>query len=235
MNQNKQKDNIGEGAVKYIFILFIQRIIGIGLFFVAAGTFNDIRGNVNILLYLIVSVIASVLMLLGHQDTLNERGKKQENTKNWDKVLLPILVLLVYHGIYFIAGLGNRFHWDRLPMECFYVGIILYLLSSVFTVWPVLENKHFESTSRIQEDREQAVITSGPYRIIRHPGYAGIVIWAIASYLMFGTLAVGIVSFVIIGIICIRTYMEDKMLKNELAGYLEYSRTVKYRLIPFVW
>jgi protein-S-isoprenylcysteine O-methyltransferase Ste14 len=235
MNQNKQKDNIDKGAIKYIFVLFIQRIIGIGLFFVAAGTFNDIRGNVNILLYLIVSVIAGALMLLGHQDTLSERGKKQKNTKNWDKVLLPILVLLVYFGIYLVAGLGNRFHWGRLPMECFYAGIILYLVSSVFTVWPVLENRHFESTSRIQEDRGQAVITSGPYRIIRHPGYAGIVIWAIASCLMFGTLAVGIAGFVIIVIIFIRTYMEDKMLKNELAGYLEYSQTVKYRLIPFVW
>jgi protein-S-isoprenylcysteine O-methyltransferase Ste14 len=235
MNQNKQKDNIDKGAIKYIFLLFIQRIIGIGLFFVASGTFSDIRGNVNISLYFISSVVASVLMLLDHRETLNERGKKQENTKQWDKVLLPIYVLLAYFGIYFIAGLGNRFNWYRLPIEFFYVGIILYLLSCVFTIWPVLENKHFEETSRIQNNRNQTVITSGPYRIIRHPGYSGITIWAIASYLMFGTPAVGIVSAVIIVIICIRTYMEDKMLKNELTGYGEYSRTVKYRLIPFVW
>jgi protein-S-isoprenylcysteine O-methyltransferase Ste14 len=235
MNQNKQKDNIDKGAIKYIFMLFIQRIIAIGLFFVAAGTFNDIRGNVNISLYLITSVIASVLMLLYHRETLSERGKKQKNTKKWDKVILPIYVLLAYFGIYLIAGLGNRFHWDRLPIECFYVGIILYLVSCIFTIWPVLENKHFEETSRIQNNRNQTVITSGPYRIIRHPGYSGITIWAIASYLMFGTLAVGIVSFVIIVIICIRTYMEDKMLKKELTGYLEYSKTVKYRLIPFIW
>jgi protein-S-isoprenylcysteine O-methyltransferase Ste14 len=235
MNPNRQKDNTDKGAIKYIFMLFIQRIIGIGLFFAAAGTFGDIRGNVNISLYLVASVVAGALMLSGHRETLSERGKKQENTKKWDRVLLPTYVLLAYFGIYLVAGLGNRFHWDRLPIECFYAGIILYLLSCVFTVWPVLENKHFEETSRIQNNRNQTVITSGPYRIIRHPGYSGIAIWAIASYLMFGTLAVGIVGFVIIAIICIRTYMEDKMLKNELAGYLEYSRTVKYRLIPFVW
>jgi protein-S-isoprenylcysteine O-methyltransferase Ste14 len=145
------------------------------------------------------------------------------------------LVLLAYFGIYFIAGLGIRFQWNRLPIECFYAGIIIYLLSSIFTIWPVLENKHFEETSRIQNNRNQTVITSGPYRIIRHPGYFGIIIWAIASYLMFGTLAVGIVSLIIIIIIWIRTYMEDKMLKSELSGYLEYSKTVKHRLIPFVW
>ena len=235
MNQNKQKDNIEKGVLKYILMLLIQRIIGIVLFFVAAGTFNDIRGIVNISLYFIVSIIASVLMLLGHQDTLSERGKKHENTKKWDKILLPLLVLLAYYGIYFIAGLGNRFQWNRLPMEYFYVGLVLYLLSSAFIVWPVLENKHFEETSRIQNNREQTVITSGPYRIIRHPGYAGLIIWAIASYLMFGTFFVGIVSFIIIVIIWIRTYMEDKMLKTELVGYLEYSQTVKYRLIPLVW
>jgi protein-S-isoprenylcysteine O-methyltransferase Ste14 len=213
----------------------MQKIIGIGLFFVAAGTFNDIRGNVNISLYFIASVIAGVLMLSGHRETLSERGKKQENTKKWDRVLLPIYVLLAYFGIYLIGGLGIRFHWDKLPIECFYAGTVLYLLSCIFTVWPIMENKHFEETSRIQNNRNQTVITSGPYSIIRHPGYSGIVLWAIASYLMFGTLAVGIVSFVITVIICIRTYMEDNMLKNELAGYLEYSRTVKYRLIPFVW
>jgi protein-S-isoprenylcysteine O-methyltransferase Ste14 len=216
MNQNKQKDNIDKRAIKYIFKLLMQRIIGIGLFFVAAGTFSDIRGNVNISLYFIASVIACMLMLLNHRETLSERGKRQVNTKKWDKVLLPIYVLLAYFGIYLIAGLGNRFHWDRLPIECFYAGIILYLLSCVFTTWPILENKHFEETSRIQNNRNQTVITSGAYRIIRHPGYSGIVIWAIASYLMFGTLAVGIISFVIMVIICIRTYMEDKMLKNEM-------------------
>lgn len=226
---------ISKGAIKYVLILLLQRVIGMALFFVAAGTFNDIRGIVNISLYFIVSVIACMLMLLSHSDALNERGKKQENTKNWDKVLLPLLVLLAYYGIYIIAGLGNRFNWDRLPMEYFYSGLILYLLSCVFTVWPVLENKHFEETARVQENRGHKVITTGPYRIIRHPGYAGLFTWAIASYLMFGTLYVGIVSLVIIVILCIRTYMEDKMLKNELAGYLEYTQKVKYRLIPFVW
>ena len=222
-------------AFKYVFRLLLQRIIGIGLFFVAAGTFNDMRGNTYVSLYFLVSVIAFIIILWGYQDTLSERGKKRDNTKKWDKILLPILFILTFHGMYVIAGLGVRLHWNRLPIECFYAGSILYLLSSVFTIWPVLANKHFEESSRIQNDREQFVITSGPYKIVRHPAYLGIIIWSIASYLMFGTLAVGIVSFFISAIICIRTYLEDKMLKDELAGYLEYSQTVKYRLIPFVW
>jgi protein-S-isoprenylcysteine O-methyltransferase Ste14 len=234
MDQSQQENN-KKRAIKYIFRLLLQRIIGIGLFFAAAGGFNDIRGIVNVSLYLIVSIVSCVIMFSGHQETLSERGKKQDNTKNWDKILLPIYVLLGYCGIYFVAGLGNRLHWDVLPIECFYVGIGIYLFSCVFIVWPVIENKHFEATSRIQDNREQTVIKTGPYKIVRHPGYAGIVLWAIASYLMFGTIPVGLVSFVVIATIWIRTYLEDKMLKNELAGYLEYSQTVRYRLLPFIW
>ena len=222
-------------VTKYMFMLLLQTVTGIALFFAAAGTFDDTRGNINVLLYFIVSVISGVLLFLSHRNELSERAKKRDNTKNWDKVLLPIIVFSVYYGIYFIAGLGVRFHWDRLPTECFYAGLILYLFSCVPIVWSGLENKHFEATARIQDDRKQVVITSGPYKIVRHPGYSGIILWATASSLMFGTLAVGIVGFVITAVFCIRTYMEDKMLKDELAGYSEYSQKVKYRLIPFIW
>jgi protein-S-isoprenylcysteine O-methyltransferase Ste14 len=229
------KKIVKKGAIKYAFTLLVQRLIGIILYFAAGGTFSNIRGIVNISLYFIFSIAAIIIMLSGHQETLEERGKKQNNTKKWDKIILPIYVLLAYFGIYFVAGLGNRFHWNVLPIECFYIGIFLYLTSCVFIVWPVIENKYFEATSRIQNNREQFVINSGPYKIVRHPGYAGIVIWAIACSLMLGTLAVGIICIVIIVIIWIRTYMEDEMLKNELVGYLEYSQIVKYRLLPFIW
>jgi len=231
----KQKVEVRKGATKYLIILLLQRVIGVGLFFFAAGTFYDLRGTTNLALYLIVSLIACVIMFSGHQETLNERGKNQKNTKGWDKILLPIYWLIAYFGIYLVAGLGIRLEWSVLSIYWFYIGVILYLISSVLTVWPVIENKHFETTARIQDDRAHTVITTGPYRIVRHPGYSGIVIWAIASALMFGTLAVGIVAFVIIATICVRTYLEDKMLKDELNGYMEYSKSVRYRLIPFVW
>ena len=231
----QQEGSVKRGAIKYFFTILFQRFMGIGLFFVFSGTLNDIRGNINVALYFIASVVVCVMMFFGHQETLYERGKKQNNTKDWDKILLPIIWLLSFYGIYIVAGLGNRLIWNKLPIECFYVGIILYLLSSVFIVWPIFENKYFESTSRIQDNRDQTVIKTGPYKIVRHPGYAGIVIWAIASFLMFGTFPVGIVSLIIIIAICIRTFLEDRMLKNELEGYLEYSQNTKYRLIPFIW
>ena len=222
-------------AVKHIFKLLLMTTIGIGLFFAAAGTLNDMRGNIYVSIYFISSVISNVLLFFCNQNAFIERGKKRGNTKKWDKFLLPTILLLTGCVLFFIAGLGIRFDWDKLPIEYFYAGIILYLSSVIFSVWAVLKNKHFEATSRIQDDRMQVVVTSGPYKIVRHPGYAGTIFLAIASYLVFGTLPIGVVSFLIIVIFWIRTYLEDKMLKDELAGYLEYSQTVKYRLIPFIW
>ena len=231
----EQKNKARQGAAKYIIVLLLQRMIGAALFVIAAGTISDMRGIVYLALYFAVSIVTFVMMFSGHQETLNERSKKQENTKSWDKIILPIYVLLAYYGIYFAAGMGVRFNWYSLPIEWFYIGIAFYLVSSVFTAWAVLANKHFEETSRIQDNREQTVMTTGPYRIVRHPGYAGIVLWAIASALMIGTIAVGVVSVAIIVAIWIRTYLEDKMLKDELEGYLAYSQTVRYRLLPFIW
>jgi len=231
----RQENEIKRGAIKYLFMLLIQRVVGIAIFLIAAGTIMDLRGVVYISIYLVVSIIACVIMYNGHQDTLNERGKNQENTKGWDKLLLPILVILAFYGIYLIAGLGIRFQWERLPDLCFYIGTVVYLISGIFTVWPVIENRHFESTARIQDDRAQTVISTGPYRFVRHPGYLGIVIWAVATALMFGTLAVGATAVAIIIVIVIRTYLEDTMLKKELSGYPDYAKKVKYRLFPLIW
>ena len=228
-------DSTKKGAVKYLFMLFIQRVIGLLFFITAAGTIFDTRGMVNFALYYGISVAACIVMYNGHQETLSERGKKQSNTKNWDKVLLPIYVLLAYYVIYLVAGLGIRFAWPQLSIDWFYGGILVYLISGAFTIWPIMENKHFESTSRIQSDRSQKVISTGPYRLVRHPGYLGILLWAISVTMIFGTLAVALTAAAIVITITIRTYLEDTMLKKELAGYLDYANIVKYRLIPFIW
>ncbi|HWQ75607.1 MAG TPA: isoprenylcysteine carboxylmethyltransferase family protein [Syntrophomonas sp.] len=232
MDQHK---TVKKSAARYLLILFLQRIIGLVLFIAASGTVKSMRGIVYFSLYFLISITAAMIMYRGHQETLNERGKKHKNTKSWDKVLLPVYVLLAYYGIYILAGLGIRFLWPQLSEAWMYAGIVLYLISGIFTVWPVVENKYFESTSRIQSNRGQTVVSTGPYRIVRHPGYLGILIWAASTAMIFGTLAVCLISAVIIAIIGVRTYLEDTMLKKELPGYIDYASKVKYRLIPYVW
>ena len=88
---------------------------------------------------------------------------------------------------------------------------------------------------RIQKEREHQVATTGPYKIIRHPGYVGFILMSLATPILLGSLYGLIMSVFVVVILIIRTTLEDRTLKNELTGYLEYSKKVKYRLIPFIW
>jgi protein-S-isoprenylcysteine O-methyltransferase Ste14 len=99
----------------------------------------------------------------------------------------------------------------------------------------MLENKWFSSMVRIQSDRGQQVVQTGPYKYVRHPGYVGGILMAIGFGLVFGSLWSLIPAGVTTVILVLRTYLEDNMLKKELPGYLEYTKKVKYRLIPVVW
>ena len=88
---------------------------------------------------------------------------------------------------------------------------------------------------RIQEDRDHKVISTGPYSIVRHPGYSGLLLASIAIPLMLGSLFAFIPAFLAAVLLVIRTYFEDRLLKKELPGYLEYSKKVRSRIIPWIW
>jgi protein-S-isoprenylcysteine O-methyltransferase Ste14 len=233
--ENELNQQTRTQAIQYSLLVMFQRVLGLLCFLFAAGTFTSMRGWIYFSLYFIISVLTLIVMMNHHQITLSERGKKHKNTPLWDKTLLAIYVPLAFYGIYIVAGLDVRINEASSDMTMLILGIMLFLISSIFGVWPILENKHFESTSRIQSDREQAVITSGPYHVIRHPGYSSIILWAISVPMIFGSLLTGIVSLCIIVVIVIRTYLEDSMLRKELLGYTEYCMKVKYRLIPYIW
>jgi protein-S-isoprenylcysteine O-methyltransferase Ste14 len=99
----------------------------------------------------------------------------------------------------------------------------------------MLKNKYFEATVRIQSDREQQVVKDGPYKIVRHPGYASVLLSFVAIPFMIGSLYALICTAAVFIIMFIRTALEDKMLQKELPGYSQYAREVKFRLIPGIW
>lgn len=232
---NDTQQQIRKQAFQYSLLVMFQRVLGLLCFLLAAGTFSSLQGWIYFSLYFLISIITLFVVMKNNYETLSERGKKHDDTPRWDKALLALYVPLAFYGIYIVAGLDVRYNRSSPDMTMSMVGILLFIFSSILTVWPVLENKHFESTARIQNDRNQTVVTSGPYQIVRHPGYSSIILWAISVPLIFGSLLTGIVSLIIIAIIIIRTYFEDAMLKRELDGYTEYCAKTKYRLIPFIW
>ncbi len=135
-----------------------------------------------------------------------------------------------------VIGLdAGRFQWSYLNYYFLIPGYLLYIFSNILVIWAMMENKHFEATVRIQKDRGHKVITSGPYKLVRHPGYLAGIIYVIGLPMILGSVYGFIASAAAILIIIIRTGLEDKTLKNELEGYVEYSKKVKYRLIPGIW
>ena len=117
----------------------------------------------------------------------------------------------------------------------FIAGMVIYLVSAVITVKAMLENTFLESTARLRPERNQTVIQSGPYSVVRHPTYSAVLLWCVAVRCIFPSAEVLILALAISVVISIRTELEDEMLKKGLPGYKEYSEKVKYRLIPFVW
>ena len=114
-------------------------------------------------------------------------------------------------------------------------GAIVYLLSVALTAWALAENRYAEAVSRVQDNREQQVCSKGPYAFVRHPMYSAIIMWCIAVVMVLPSVWVALVSASVAATIVVRTTLEDGMLSRELAGYPEYQRGVRWRLIPFVW
>lgn len=227
--------NLQKSGLEYLMRVSFQVIIGIALFFVAAGDLTYLRGWIYFITYSISIIIGLIYLSKRNPEVLNERAKERSNTEPWDKVLLKFYILLAFFIIYIVAGLDIRFGWSHIPIVYMYPSLIILILSSIFGIWAMRENNNFEATSRIQKDRLQNVCDSGPYKIVRHPGYLAIILWAIVIPFIFGSLYMAIPSILILIVIVIRTYLEDKMLKEKLDGYIKYSRKTKYRLLPFIW
>jgi protein-S-isoprenylcysteine O-methyltransferase Ste14 len=167
---------------------------------------------------------------------LNERGSVvKEGTKGFDKVWVAIYPVLTFGNLVIMGLDAVRFQWSFMPFWLTFVGIFMFVSVIPLALWAMAVNKFFEWTVRIQDDRQQYVCTSGPYKIMRHPGYSGLIISILAYPLILGAWWGFVLSGILTIIIVIRTAKEDSMLQNELQGYREYANQVKYRLIPFVW
>lgn len=172
-------------------------------------------------------------------ELLNQRGawKKTKNTKWWDKwLILPLFGILGFYAPMALAGLDvGRFGWSNLGPGYAIFGIIIYAAGTALITWAMIVNRHFEASVRIQTDRQHKVISEGPYRVIRHPGYVGAIVWVACPPLIIGSLYGLIPAAMAAIVLIVRTILEDKILQKELDGYADYAKAVRYRLIPGVW
>jgi protein-S-isoprenylcysteine O-methyltransferase Ste14 len=164
-----------------------------------------------------------------------ERGKfgKDQNVKPWDKVLAPLMAISLSFPLFIVAGLDHHSGWSsEFPIWLNVLGLILITLGYAFASWAIIENRFFSSVTRIQKERGHVVCDSGPYRIVRHPGYAGNILALPGIIMALGSVWTFIPAIIALIIAVIRTVLEDKTLQEELSGYRDYVRHVRYRLIP---
>ncbi len=173
-----------------------------------------------------------------HPGLLAERHdtEKYKDAKAWDKVLAPLMALSVSFPLPIVAGLDHRFGWSpAFPLWLIVLGFILTSLGYAFATWALAENRFFSTVVRIQTDRGHAVCDSGPYRLVRHPGYAGNIPPLLGIVLALGSVWALIPAVVTLIIMVVRTALEDRTLQEELPGYRDYARRVRYRLIPAIY
>lgn len=173
-----------------------------------------------------------------HPGLLAERSKfgKAQNVKSWDKVLSPLMAVSMSYPLVIVAGLDHHFGWSPVfPTWINILGFILIVPGYSFAGWALTENRFFSTVVRIQTERGHMVCDSGPYRIVRHPGYAGNVLALPGIVLALSSVWTTIPVIVALIITVIRTALEDKTLQEELPGYRDYVRRVRYRLIPGVF
>jgi protein-S-isoprenylcysteine O-methyltransferase Ste14 len=182
-------------------------------------------------------VISRVLARRRHPDVIAERARhrQHENVKPWDRRLAGWLMLGGV-AVLLVAGLDERFGWSPTfgwPVKILALALLLggYALSS----YALIENRFFSSEVRIQSERDHHVVSSGPYRWVRHPGYAGGLLTYLATPLLLDAPWAFLPTAPVIVLTVIRTALEDRTLQAELAGYREYAGRVRYRLLPGVW
>lgn len=219
-------------ALSYLARVMVQKIIGLALYLTGAGFIVTYAGIIYFAYLFAATIIICGILFKANQETLAERGKTNTNSPMWDKVLLLLFWLLNYFVVYLLAGISEN--GEHLNLA-YWLGMVLSIFSAWFSTKATLANTFLESTARLQKDRNQTVCTTGPYKIVRHPAYSGLIVNGIGMCLMFPYVSVWVCMSVTILIIIVRTALEDKMLINGLDGYAEYTRQTKYRLVPFIW
>ena len=207
------------------------------LMFVSAGTL-DWRGGWIFIAELVLCSFAITLWLVWRDpELLKERmgGVFQKGQAFWDKVFMALIIIVWQGWLILMAFDAKRWALSHMPEALNDAGAALILVG-FFIVWLTFrENSFAAPVVKIQKERGQRVISTGPYRFVRHPMYAGAIVYMIGTPLVLGSWLGLLVLPLIIAVLSIRIFIEEATLRKGLAGYDEYAARVRYRLLPGVW
>ena len=202
--------------------------------FGAAGTLAAPMFWAYLVLFAVLCLTASAAVYLLSPDLVKERVRPGDGEQ--DRVTVPALNLLMFAQL-LLAGLDvGRLHWSAtvpFPLQIF--GLIGFATGMGLTTWAMLVNRFFSSAVRLQPDRGQQVVASGPYRLVRHPGYSGGLLLLLSAGIALGSWIAIVPILLIVPFLVRRTLIEERMLTSALPGYVDYMRRVRSRIVPGIW
>jgi protein-S-isoprenylcysteine O-methyltransferase Ste14 len=181
-------------------------------------------------------VLATAIIILRiNPALLAERLGPRKGAKAWDTAIMSV-VGLAQLGRYVLAGLDQRYDWTGgMALGVEIAALVLSALGYALVVWATASNAYFSQIVRIQEERGHKVATGGPYHYVRHPAYAGAILYELSVPILLGSWWAAAPSLLSAILLVTRTALEDRTLQSELDGYPEYSQQVPSRLMPGVW
>jgi protein-S-isoprenylcysteine O-methyltransferase Ste14 len=208
------------------------------LLFVPAGTLHWWRAWVFLAVTVVVMALAVFSILPDNADLFSQRAKGiiQKGQPLWDRVLVILLVVSYVGQIVLIPLDVFRFHFAPKPSGLVsFFGLTLYVAGWWIMTLAMKVNPFAVPVVRLQEERQQRVIDTGVYAVVRHPMYTGFVPMVVGPALWLQSYVAALLAIVPIAVLATRSVFEERFLKRELRGYEAYTKKVRYRLIPFVW
>jgi protein-S-isoprenylcysteine O-methyltransferase Ste14 len=184
-----------------------------------------------------VGLVAGVSVALADQaDLIRKRMKPAEGTKTWDRILMAVF-FPVTTAVLMVAALdAGRFGWSGvIPLPLYPVFYVVYISGAYFHLWSIRSNPFYTSTVAVRPEAGHAVVGTGPYGIVRHPGYTGIIFMEAGIAVVLGSALALLPAGLVAVLLVVRTHLEDRALRRELPGYETYARSVRFKLLPHIW
>ncbi len=202
--------------------------------FMAAGTVRWLVGWVYFTTLLVAVALHRAYVRHKSPELFRRRRQSGVGTKTWD-LAWNLLFWPLMAATPIVAGFAARKRESPMPVAAWPIGTTLLVAGFAISAWAMASNPYFEGTVRIQHDRDHRLVDSGPYCLVRHPGYLGLILWALGTPLMLLSVSALMPAGAAAGWVVLRTALEDGTLKRELAGYTEYAARTRFRLLPGVW
>ena len=216
-----------EAIIKYLTGIFL---VGI-LLFLPAGSFHYWNGWLFMELLFIPMFFVGIFLMIKNKELLRKRLNGKEKIKEQKNVIFISGIMFLTGFI--TSGLNYRYQWITLSNNIVIISSIVFLVAYLIYMEVLRENTYLSRTIEVEKD--QKVITTGLYKIIRHPMYLATILLFLSIPFILGS-PISFFIFLIYPLIIIKRIInEESVLEKELKGYKEYQKRTKYRLIPFVW